>query len=463
MSLATRCSACSTVFRVQQDQLKASEGWVRCGRCGTVFSALEGLFDLEREGSSGPVPLQHEPVSAPPKGLRGSAPTPVPAPVPTPQPTPAPPPRPVPMPVPAMPLKSQHAPPPLPVPPPPPPASPPPPAAALTAVPVPVTPAFDESIARADALHDDDDDRYDSATHALIVEDSRLEQQERAQEDGTASVATDAAQNEVPSAQSEASGQAQSAPQSEGAADGAADGAATADATADEGGDEDADVAAADRAASSASFSASQDELAEDDADLLTEHSGSHTIAGETWPPNTGPAPLLPSFVRESERAPRWQRPVERRLTIAAAVALPLALLAQVALHHRDTLAARSPASAAVLRALCAPLNCSVQAPRALDAVAVESSGLTRVEGAALYKLQVSLRNQAAWAVAMPALDLTLTDSRGDIVTRRVLRATELAAGAPEAIDAGAEWAALATLDVGDRRVTGYTIELFYP
>ncbi len=53
MSLATRCSACSTVFRVQKDQLKASEGWVRCGRCGTVFSALEGLFDLEREAHSG--------------------------------------------------------------------------------------------------------------------------------------------------------------------------------------------------------------------------------------------------------------------------------------------------------------------------------------------------------------------------------------------------------------------------
>jgi ribosomal protein L11 methyltransferase len=31
--LATRCSACGTVFRVVQDQLRVSEGWVRCGRC----------------------------------------------------------------------------------------------------------------------------------------------------------------------------------------------------------------------------------------------------------------------------------------------------------------------------------------------------------------------------------------------------------------------------------------------
>ena len=51
MSLATRCVSCGTVFRVVQDQLKVSEGWVRCGRCGDVFNALEGLFDLDRESA----------------------------------------------------------------------------------------------------------------------------------------------------------------------------------------------------------------------------------------------------------------------------------------------------------------------------------------------------------------------------------------------------------------------------
>jgi predicted Zn finger-like uncharacterized protein len=49
MSLATRCTNCGTIFRVVQDQLKVSEGWVRCGRCGEVFNALQALFDLERE------------------------------------------------------------------------------------------------------------------------------------------------------------------------------------------------------------------------------------------------------------------------------------------------------------------------------------------------------------------------------------------------------------------------------
>ncbi|MEY3252145.1 MAG: hypothetical protein RL227_1118, partial [Pseudomonadota bacterium] len=57
-SLATRCSACGTVFRVVPDQLRVSEGWVRCGRCSQVFNALESLVDLEtglprREGGLG--------------------------------------------------------------------------------------------------------------------------------------------------------------------------------------------------------------------------------------------------------------------------------------------------------------------------------------------------------------------------------------------------------------------------
>ena len=48
MSLATRCPACGTVFRVVLDQLRISEGWVRCGRCNGVFDAAEVLFDIDQ-------------------------------------------------------------------------------------------------------------------------------------------------------------------------------------------------------------------------------------------------------------------------------------------------------------------------------------------------------------------------------------------------------------------------------
>ena len=48
VSLATRCPSCGTVFRVVLDQLRISEGWVRCGRCNAVFDAAEVLFDLDQ-------------------------------------------------------------------------------------------------------------------------------------------------------------------------------------------------------------------------------------------------------------------------------------------------------------------------------------------------------------------------------------------------------------------------------
>ena len=60
MSLATRCTACGTVFRVVQDQLRVSSGWVRCGRCGEVFNAIESLVDSAPERPEG-VPSQHGP------------------------------------------------------------------------------------------------------------------------------------------------------------------------------------------------------------------------------------------------------------------------------------------------------------------------------------------------------------------------------------------------------------------
>ena len=56
MSLAARCPACGTVFRVVQDQLRVSEGWVRCGRCAEVFNAIETLVDLDTEAAAKPAP-----------------------------------------------------------------------------------------------------------------------------------------------------------------------------------------------------------------------------------------------------------------------------------------------------------------------------------------------------------------------------------------------------------------------
>ena len=90
MSLATRCTHCGTIFKVVQDQLKVSEGWVRCGRCNEVFNALPALFDLDTEAPPPrptPPPAQN-PVASQPQSTPHS--TPRTAPAPTPQATPRP-------------------------------------------------------------------------------------------------------------------------------------------------------------------------------------------------------------------------------------------------------------------------------------------------------------------------------------------------------------------------------------
>lgn len=92
MNLATRCTTCGTIFRVVQDQLRVSEGWVRCGRCAEVFDAREQLFDLEQD-SPPPWPPQGAPAGTPaPRSAvptESAAPSPLPSrpmpPVPAPQ------------------------------------------------------------------------------------------------------------------------------------------------------------------------------------------------------------------------------------------------------------------------------------------------------------------------------------------------------------------------------------------
>src|SRR5437764_6840424 len=91
MSLITSCPACGTMFRVVPDQLKISDGWVRCGHCSEVFDAAAHLSDEsvlgnleEAQGTRSGELEDMPPVPAPPPP--GPTPSPVPSPAPTPPP-----------------------------------------------------------------------------------------------------------------------------------------------------------------------------------------------------------------------------------------------------------------------------------------------------------------------------------------------------------------------------------------
>lgn len=362
MSLATRCTTCGTVFRVVQDQLKVSEGWVRCGRCEEVFNALEGLFDLERE---------------------------------------APPPWP---PMPAAP-------------------------AAPDAWPAPGTirasdPYADTAdLGRQPLLHAEAEDSAPPGDFAharfntdLLDEDevARLEADERA------------ARGEVPASHD-----------------------TVGDTVADTVADTVVDSRVDEERAAPASAEAAVVAPAMPNAQALAR---SPTLVDE--PP--------PRFLRQAERAARWRRPQVRAALVVAGLLAAAGLSAQAALHWRDTVAAQWPQARPLVEALCDATGCRVEPPRRLDALAVEASGLVRLEAANLYRFSVALHNRAPHPVRLPSVDLTLTDAQGQVVARRMFAPAELGAADATAA-AGADVALQGLLDAGERRLAGYQVEIFYP
>jgi hypothetical protein len=174
------------------------------------------------------------------------------------------------------------------------------------------------------------------------------------------------------------------------------------------------------------------------------------------------PAGRTPTFMRRAERAERWRQP-RVRLALGAATAFGLLLLlGQVLYAYRDLAAARFAGLRAPLEAACDVLGCRVGAAHAIESLAVESSGLVRVEKSSVYKLSVAVRNRASIDLAVPALDLTLTDAQGKLLARRVLRAAEFGVGTA-VVAAGSDLLFQATLQAGTEPITGYTIDLFYP
>jgi predicted Zn finger-like uncharacterized protein len=327
MSLATRCTACGTVFRVVQDQLKVSEGWVRCGRCSEVFNALEGLFDLERE-------------TAP----EWSAP-------PTPRST-------------------------------------------------------GSETAAVSHEFGVDDSREPPDPSLLDRIDAQLLSSHRKTEGSTpAARVGERDRRDFPDAQFDPE-------------------FLMDDATADETG-----------------FSA-----------VLPSD-------GEAAPFRP---PAAPEFIRHAQRQARWRSPKMRAVLCTSALALLAALALQVGHHFRDLIAARWPVLVPTLTAWCGVATCSIESPRRIEDVSVESSALTRASAAEAFKLSVTLRNRGAMTLALPSVDLSLTDPTGQLVARRVLMPHDFRV-ASELMQPNADAVLQLLLATGNAQVTGYTVEIFYP
>ncbi|HSI55130.1 MAG TPA: DUF3426 domain-containing protein [Ramlibacter sp.] len=181
----------------------------------------------------------------------------------------------------------------------------------------------------------------------------------------------------------------------------------------------------------------------------------------------TEPEPELHdlSFVRQARRQAFWRGGAVRAVLFIVFLALGALLLAQVALHDRDRLAAAEPALRPWLARLCEPLSCRIGPPRQIDAIAIESSSFNKLRGEA-YRLNFTVKNQAPIEVAMPSLELTLTDAQDQPVLRRVLSPAELGT-VSAVISAASDITGSLTLAVAPNgagpRIAGYRLLAFYP
>ena len=352
MSLVTRCPACGTVFRVVQDQLKVSEGWVRCGRCSEVFNAVDGLFSLDHDDEAVTAAVTDE-VAAPF--------------------------------------------------------------------------AADESL----TLEEASPLRVDALMDAVTQAKPAAAPADEAADDDTSPAAAAEELNAV---------YARLAPT----------------------------VVRAEEPATPLP------ELPPDRRpDTQPDTQADTSIETTPWlePPDEsnaaeqGLAPHTPDFVRRADQAERWRHPALRMALALSALLLAATLVTQMALHYRDGLVASWPASRPWLQWACALSGCRIEAPRRIDAISVDSSGLLRADGNggdSFYRLTVVLNNRSATEVLMPAIDLALTDALGQTMIRRVLYARDLGQPATT-LAANSELALQGLLDLGELRVSGYTVELFYP
>jgi hypothetical protein len=168
------------------------------------------------------------------------------------------------------------------------------------------------------------------------------------------------------------------------------------------------------------------------------------------------------SFVVAARRKAFWRRPMVRTVLGVLLLMSVAGLALQVAVQERDRLAAMDARARPWLMALCAPLHCEIAPPRQIADVVIDSSSFNKARGDS-YQLALTMKSKASIPLAMPAVELTLTDAQDQPVLRRVLLPTDM--GAPMELSAGGEWSASVSVIVttGGARVAGYRLLAFYP
>lgn len=170
-----------------------------------------------------------------------------------------------------------------------------------------------------------------------------------------------------------------------------------------------------------------------------------------------------PGFVRQARRKAFWHSAGMRVALVLGSLLAVAGVAGQHAWQQRDVLAAQYPALAPVLAKACSLAGCELQARRAIADVVISGSGFKQLADARQYQWSLTLENRSDVPVAMPMAELTLTDAQDRPLLRRVIDLKPL--GAPEQLQARQEWSVNVPVQVQDlgAAVAGYRALVFYP
>lgn len=170
-----------------------------------------------------------------------------------------------------------------------------------------------------------------------------------------------------------------------------------------------------------------------------------------------------PGFVRQARRQAFWHSAGMRVALVLGSLVAVAGVVGQYAWLQRDVLAAQYPALAPVLTKACSLAGCELQARRAIADVVISGSGFKQLADDHQYQWSLTLENRSDVPVAMPMAELTLTDAQDRPLLRRVIDLRLL--GAPEQLHARQEWSVNVPVQVQDlgSAVAGYRALVFYP
>ena len=156
-----------------------------------------------------------------------------------------------------------------------------------------------------------------------------------------------------------------------------------------------------------------------------------------------------------------------------ASLLLLVVLAGQGGYFYRTELSVLAPTLQPYLEQYCEFLECRVPLPQRAELLSIEASDLQSdpAQPAGVITLTATVRNRAPFPQALPAFELTLTDTQDQPLASRILTPAQyLGAGKKSAAEVVAQ--AIAPnqdinlklhLDSGDLKAAGYRLFLFYP